>query len=145
MSTASSEADELARRAAEAMWADDRTSQAFGMRLAEVGAGRAVLEMRVTAAMSNGHGQCHGGNIFTLADSAFGYACNSYNRRMVAQHCSVTYIRPGRVGDLLTARAVERSRSGRSGIYDVTVTGSDGLVVAEFRGHCRMIEGTLVE
>ena len=94
--------------------------------------------------MTNGHGICHGGFIFTLADSAFAFACNTYNQRTVAQHCAVTFVQPGRRGDRLTAHAVERSRTGRSGIYDVTVRDSHGEVVAEFRGHSRTISGTLV-
>jgi acyl-CoA thioesterase len=138
------DADALARRCAEAMWADDTATQALGMEIVEVGAGRAVMAMTVAPAMVNGHGLGHGGYIFTLADSAFAFACNSYNQRSVAQHCSITYIAAARLGDRLTARAVERSRAGRSGIYDVTVTREDGTVIAEFRGHSRTIEGTLV-
>jgi acyl-CoA thioesterase len=100
--------------------------------------------MTVTDRMVNGHDLCHGGFIFTLADSAFAFACNTYNQRTVAQHCAVTFLTPGRLGDRLTARAVEVSRRGRSGIYDITVTRADGTVIAEFRGHSRTIEGELV-
>ena len=114
------------------------------MEITDVGPGRATLTMKVRDDMTNGHGMCHGGLIFSLADSAFAFACNSYNQNAVAQHCSVTFIRPGKLGDVLTSVAVERSRSGRSGIYDITVTGGDGRVVAEFRGHSRVIEGSLV-
>jgi acyl-CoA thioesterase len=91
--------------------------------------------------MSNGHGTCHGGFIFSLADSAFAFACNSYNDIAVAQHCSITYINPVRVGDRLTAVAREVSRRGRSGIYDIRITNQHGVVVAEFRGHSRTLEG----
>ena len=136
--------DELARACADAMWADDRASRGLGMELVEVSAGRAKLAMTVTETMVNGHGIMHGGFTFTLADSAFAFACNTYNRRCVAQHCSVTYITPGRLGDRLTATAIERSRSGRSGIYDITVARTDGTVIAEFRGHSRTIEGEIV-
>ena len=136
--------EQLARACADAMWATDNASRALGMKIIDVGPGRAILTMTVADTMTNGHGMCHGGFIFTLADSAFAFACNSRNQNAVAQHCSVTYIRPGKRGDVLTAQAVERSRSGRSGIYDITVTGSDGKVVAEFRGHSRVIEGSLV-
>jgi acyl-CoA thioesterase len=129
--------DDLARACADAMWADDPASRSLGMALNEVGPGRARLAMTVRPEMVNGHGLCHGGYIFTLADSAFAFACNTYNERVVAQHCSVTYLRPGRLGMRLTADAVERSRSGRSGIYDVTVRDDDGSVIAEFRGHSR--------
>jgi acyl-CoA thioesterase len=136
---------ELARACADAMWAEDQASQALGMRIEHVAPGEATLSMSVRADMTNGHGICHGGYIFTLADSAFAFACNTYDQRTVAQHCAVTFLRPGRLGDVLTARAVERSRIGRSGIYDVTVTAGTGEVVAEFRGHSRTISGTLLE
>ena len=92
----------------------------------------------------NGHNICHGGFIFTLSDSAFAFACNTYNQRTVAQHCAVTFLVAGKLGDRLTARATERHRAGRSGIYDITVTRQDGTVIAEFRGHSRTIEGELV-
>ncbi len=134
----------MARACADAMWATDNASRALGMQIVDVGPGRATLTMTIGENMTNGHGMCHGGYIFTLADSAFAFACNSHNQNAVAQHCSVTFIRPGKRGDLLTARAVERSRSGRSGIYDITITAPDGKVVAEFRGHSRVIEGSLV-
>jgi acyl-CoA thioesterase len=136
--------DALARRCAEAMWAEDEATRALDMTLVDVGRGRAVLSMPVTRRMVNGHGILHGGYIFTLADSAFAFACNTYNRRTVAQHCAITFVSPGRLGDRITARAVERSRAGRSGIYDVTVARDDGTVLAEFRGHSRAIEGTLL-
>jgi acyl-CoA thioesterase len=127
----------LARAVADAMWAEDRASASLGMRIEEVGPGRAVLGMAVTERMVNGHGMCHGGFIFTLADSAMAFACNSHGERAVAQHCAVTFLRPGRRGETLRAEAVERGRARRSGIYDVRVTGADGDVVAEFRGHTR--------
>jgi acyl-CoA thioesterase len=133
------DADALARRCAEKMWATDRASQALGMEPIEVGAGRACVTMTVTETMANGHGSCHGGYLFTLADSAFAFACNSYGQTVVASQCSITFVRPGQVGDRLTATAIERTRFGRSGIYDVTVTRADGAVVAEFRGHSRVI------
>ena len=134
----------LAKRCAEAMWATDKASQALGMKLIDVSPGRAEMEMPVTDTMMNGHGMCHGGFIFTLADSAFAFACNSYNQRTVAQHCAVTFIKAAKQGDRLTAKAVERSRTGRSGIYGVTVTNGFDDVIAEFRGHSRRIDGTLV-
>jgi len=134
----------LARRCAEAMWADDTASRSMGMALLDVQPGRATVVMTITDRMVNGHGLCHGGYIFTLADSAFAFACNTYNQRTVAHHCSVTFIRPGQLGDRLLATAIERSRTDRSGIYDVTVTTGDGAAVAEFRGHSRTIDGTLL-
>ena len=138
-------ATELARRCAEAMYAADAASQRLGIRIEGVGPGRATAVMAVADDMLNGHDTCHGGLIFTLADTAFAFACNAYNQRTVAQHCSVTFMAPGRRGDLLTAAATERAREGRSGIYDVRVTNQDGTVIAEFRGHARTVPGRLVE
>lgn len=133
---------ELAEAAAAAMWNDDSASQRLNMTLEQVAPGAARLSMTVTEAMSNGHGNCHGGYIFTLADSTFAFACNSYNQRAVAQHCSVSYLIPVHIGDRLTATAREVSRYGRSGIYDVRITNQDGAQVAEFRGHSRTVKGT---
>ncbi len=136
------DASALARRCADVMWADDNASRRLGMRLDAVGPGTATLSMTVTDAMTNGHGDTHGGYIFTLADSAFAFACNGYNQRAVAQHCSITYIIPSALGDRLTATAEEVSRQGRNGIYDVRLTNQRGETVAEFRGHSRTVKGT---
>lgn len=133
------DADEIARLSAQAMWAEDHACKALDMRVLEVRSGYARMDMMVTAAMVNGHGSCHGGYIFTLADSAFAYACNSHGQRAVAQHCTVTYVSPGRLGSRLVAEAQERSRQERSGIYDVTVRDEQGTVIAEFRGHSRTL------
>ncbi|GJD48759.1 Acyl-coenzyme A thioesterase PaaI [Methylobacterium crusticola] len=138
------EGEALARACAGAMWAQDRASQGLGMRLERVGPGEAVLSMRVRDDMTNGHGSCHGGFIFALADSAFAFACNSRDQRSVAQHCAVTFLRPGRRGEVLTARAAERALAGRSGLYDVTVSDAQGRAVAEFRGHSRAVPGTVL-
>jgi acyl-CoA thioesterase len=135
---------ERADRAAAAMWAGDAASQALGMRLVEVGPGRAVIDMRVREDMVNGHAIGHGGLTFTLADSAFAFACNSYNRSTVAHECEVRFTAPTRLGDVLVAEAVERSREGRDGVYDVTVRCGD-TVVAEFVGRSKEIRGTLFE
>ena len=134
----------LARACADLMWADDRASPAMGMAIEEVAPGSARLAMTVAARMVNGHGLCHGGFIFALADSAFAFACNSRNEKSVAQHCGITYLRPAKLGMRLVADAQERSRSGRSGIYDVTVT-ADGEVIAEFRGASRSIGEKFLE
>jgi acyl-CoA thioesterase len=136
--------DERARRSAAAMWADDRASQALGMRIVEVGPGRAVLEMPVREDMVNGHAIGHGGLTFTLADSTFAFACNSYNRSTVAAGAEIRFLAPTRLGDVLVAEAVERSREGRDGVYDVTVRCGD-TVVAEFVGHSKEIRGTLFD
>jgi acyl-CoA thioesterase len=137
-------AQELADACAAALWADDMASRALGMAIDRVAPGEAVLSMTVTGAMTNGHGTAHGGYMFTLADSAFAYACNARNQRTVAQHCSITYLASPVAGDRLTAHAVERALVGRGGIYDVTVTDQTGRVVAEFRGHSRTVKGTLL-
>jgi acyl-CoA thioesterase len=134
----------IARACADAMWADDVASRALGMELIAVEPGHAVLAMNVTDAMVNGHDLCHGGYIFTLADSAFAFACNTYNQRTLAQHCAITFVAAARRGDRLVAQATERMRAGRSGIYDVTVTREEGFVIAEFRGNSRTIEGEIV-
>lgn len=133
--------DALARACAEAMAAGDRASAGLGMVLESVGPGRAVMRMTVTEAMVNGHGICHGGFIFTLADSAFAYACNSHGARAVAQHGAITFLRPARRGETLRAEAVERAVAGRSGLTDVRVTGAGGEVVAELRGQSRLTGG----
>ncbi|TYC53127.1 hydroxyphenylacetyl-CoA thioesterase PaaI [Rhodobacterales bacterium] len=135
---------ELAEACAKMMWADDRASQGLGISLEKVAPGKAVLTMTVADYMTNGHGNMHGGFMFALADSAFAFACNTYNQMTVAQHCSVTYIAPGSLGDVLTAEAREVSRKGRSGIYDICVTREDGTVLAEFRGHSRTINRTFL-
>ena len=134
----------LAEACAKAMWADDRASQGLGMTIERMAPGEAVISMRVRKEMTNGHGMCHGGFIFTLADSAFAFACNSYDQSTVAQQCSVTFIEPVTEGEVLTAHAIERNRAGRGGIYDVTVRNSGKIVVAEFRGHSRTIAGSLL-
>jgi acyl-CoA thioesterase len=135
--------DDLARACAEAMWKEDGASKGLGMEILEVKAGQAVLAMTIQPHMVNGHGIAHGGFIFTLADSAFAFACNSHNQRTVAAQCNISFIRPGKLGDTLVAAAREISRTGRSGIYDVRVTVND-TVVAELRGHSRTIGGALV-
>jgi len=132
--------DDLARVCADAMWKEDDASSGLGMTIVEIGPGRAILTMPVRPDMVNGQRIAHGGFIFTLADSAFAFACNSHNHRAVAAQGSITFIKPGKLGDLLVATAREVSRSGRSGIYDVRVTVGDE-VVAEFRGHSRTIAG----
>ncbi|MGH1367886.1 MAG: hydroxyphenylacetyl-CoA thioesterase PaaI [Maritimibacter sp.] len=137
--------EERARRSAQAMWSTDRASQALGMEITDIGPGHATLTMTIGTDMANGHGIAHGGYIFTLADSAFAFACNSYNTLVVAQNNAITYLTPGRVGEVLTAHATEAHRAGRSGIYDVKVIGGDGRQVALFRGHSRQISGTHFE
>lgn len=133
--------EDLARACAEAMWKEDDASKGLGMELVEIKPGLAVMAMTVQPHMVNGQRICHGGYIFTLADSAFAFACNSHNERVVAAQGNITFIRPGKLGDRLIATAREITRGGRSGIYDVRVTAGD-TVIAEFRGHSRVIPGT---
>ena len=121
-----------------AMWDADAASQGLGMVLEEVAPGQARLAMPVAAHMLNGHGACHGGFIFALADSAFAFACNSRGQAAVAQTCTITYLRPVRMGEWLVATARELALAGRSGLYDVQVATEAG-VVAEFRGQSRAI------
>tara|TARA_R110002049_G_scaffold44333_5_gene130050 strand:+ start:98785 stop:99183 length:399 start_codon:yes stop_codon:yes gene_type:complete len=125
------------------MFAQDSASAGLGMTIDQIAPGRAVLSMDVRPDMLNGHGICHGGFIFSLADSAFAFACNSYNQITVAQQNQITYLTPGKSGERLTATATEVSRSGRSGVYDVAVSGSDGRTIALFRGLSRTIQGQL--
>ena len=134
-----------AQKAAQHMWNSDQASQWAGMEIDMVDEGQAALSLTVAPHHTNGHGICHGGIIFMLADSAFAFACNSRNQSTVAQQNSITYIAPGRLGDRLTATAREVSLTGRSGIYDVRVTNQDNSVIAEFRGGSRAIRGQLFE
>jgi len=134
-----------AERSAAAMWAGDAASPWLGMALEHVDEGAAMLSLSVAAHHCNGHGICHGGVIFALADSAFAFACNSRNQSTVAQSNTITYVAPGRLGDRLTATAREVSLTGRSGITDVTVRNQTGAVIAEFRGNSRAIRGTLFD
>lgn len=126
------------------MWSADQASKWLGLTLDAVGPGTATLSMTVAAHHTNGHGICHGGFIFTLADSAFAFACNSYNRHAVAQHNTISFMRPGKLGAKLVAEAREISLAGRTGIYDVTVRDAD-TVIAEFRGVSRVIDGVHFE
>lgn len=139
----SMDAIEIAKASASAMWADDKASRGLGMSLDDVGPGRAVVSMTVTPTMVNGLDVCHGGFIFTLADSACAFASNSYNQRMLLQSSQILLLAPARLGMRLVAEASERFRSERSGLYDVTVRTETGEVLAEFRGHVRSVIGKL--
>ncbi len=134
----------LAQACAARMAETDSSQAGMGISLVEVGPGRAVLRMAVAEWMVNGYRICHGGLIFTLADSAFAYACNTYNRQTVAQMCNITFVAPAKEGDVLTAVAQEKALFGRSGVYDVTVTDQDGRTVAEFRGNSRNLGGPIL-
>ena len=135
----------LAERVAASMYARDTATQALGIRIAHVGPGFAELAMAVRADMLNGHEICHGGFIFLLADSAFAYACNSYNLNAVASGGAIEFTSPARAGDVLTARAHERELAGRTGVYDVEVANARGETVALFRGKSYRIKGHLID
>lgn len=137
---------ELAARVGEAMFAVDRaTKDLLGIQLVSCEPGRAVMRMTVQESMLNGHDICHGGLIFTLADSTFAYACNSRNLNTVASGCSIEFLKSGKAGDVLTCEGVERVLQGRHGIYDMTVTNQDGEVVAMFRGKSTQIKGNVIQ
>ena len=139
------EAANLARRVGEAMYAADAASKdTMGIALIRCEPGRAVMQMPVRALHLNGHKICHGGFIFTLADSTFAYACNSRNHATVANGCSIEFLRPAHEGDVLTAEGVEQTLSGRHGIYDIRVSNQKGQAVALFRGKSTQISGTVI-
>lgn len=140
---ADGDAQALAEATAAAMWERDHAARALGMQVAQVGPGRALLRMPVRQDMVNGHAICHGGLIFTLADTAFAYACNSNNQVTVASACQIDFIAPAREGELLEAEAVERTASGRTGVYDVTVS-SGGRTIALFRGKSHRLGGSVI-
>ena len=138
------EALQLAQDAANAMWSRDHAAKALGMAIDDVKPGTARLTMPVRQDMVNGHAICHGGMLFTLADTAFAYACNSYNRNTVASACNIDFLAPAHLGDTLVAEAQERSQSGRTGVYDVTVSTAAGKAVALFRGKSYRIQGEVI-
>jgi acyl-CoA thioesterase len=133
----------LALACADFLWKQDATLRSLGLERLSIEAGQATVAMTVLPTMVNGLGITHGGAIFTFADSAFSLACNTYNERTVAAHCSISFLRPTRLGDRLVATATEVVRFARSGIYDVRVT-LENSVIAEFRAHSRVIGGALL-
>ena len=139
------EAQALAERVADAMFARDTAVHALGVHLVRVAPGHAEVAMTVRADMLNGHAICHGGFIFTLADSAFAYACNSYNLNTVASGCTIDFLAPAREGDVLIAVAQERSVSGRTGVYDIEVRNEHGDKIALFRGKSYRIKGHVID
>jgi acyl-CoA thioesterase len=138
------DAQALAERVAQVLFAADASSKNLGMQILGVGPGTATLTMPIKAHMLNGHQVCHGGLIFALADSAFAFACNSYGDNTIAASGSIDFLAPGREGDLLTATAKELWRSRRTGIYEAVVTRQDGERVALFRGRSHRIEGKVL-
>ncbi|MBI5278177.1 MAG: hydroxyphenylacetyl-CoA thioesterase PaaI [Burkholderiales bacterium] len=136
---------QLAARVGQAMFDADRASREFmQMQLVSCEPGRAAMRMTVREEMLNGHRICHGGFIFTLADSTFAFACNSHNKVAVAAGCTIEFLKPGQLGDVLTCEGVEQVLQGRHGIYDMRVTNQKGEVVAMFRGKSAQIQGTVI-
>ena len=141
MSGASLTPQQVADAVREGMYAKDRATRALGMAIVEVAPGTATLRMSVREDMLNGHDICHGGFITTLADAAFAFACNSYNELTVASGFGVDLVAPARLGDVLTARCVEVSKAGRTGVYDADVTNQRGERIAVFRGRSYTMKG----
>ena len=139
------DAQRLAEAVVQALLARDHASEALGIKLLEVRHGYARMQMSVRRNMVNIHGTAHGGMVFTLADTAFGYACNTHNKVAVASNCSIDFLRPAHLGDTLTATAVEQTVIGRNGVYDVRVENNKGELVALFRGKSAQIRGTVTE
>ncbi len=137
-------AHDLAQRVHQAMYARDSAAKHLGIKLVDIHPGVALMTMTVTPEMVNGHHICHGGLLFALADTAFAYACNSYNKNTVAAACHIDFLCPAREGDVLEAEAVERSLAGRTGVYDVVVRTSSGRTVALFRGKSYRINGEVI-
>lgn len=135
----------VAERAVEALWRGDAASQGLGMQVESRGPGRAEVSMRIRPDMVNGHGICHGGLVFALADSAFAFACNSHGDNTVAAGASIEFLKPARAGDVLRAVAAERWRAGRAGIYEIEVRNQQGELVALFRGRSHQIAGRLID
>lgn len=135
----------LAEKAVTALFERDKASQALGMQIVEVKPGYARVSMRVRTDMLNGHDTCHGGFIFSLADTAFAFACNSRNDAAVASACQINYLKPGREGDILQAEAVERLVAGRSGFYDVSVSNQSGELLALFRGQSHLLKQEVIK
>ena len=139
------DAQRLAEAAAQAMWARDRASNALGIKLLDVRPGYARAQMTVREDMVNVHGTAHGGLVFTLADTAFAYACNSHDKATVAAGCSIEFLRPAYLGETLSATAQEEALIGRNGVYDVRVDNNKGELVALFRGKSAQIRGTVTD
>jgi len=136
---------QVAQRCAEILWPEDNASIGMGMELLAVGPGTATLRMTIRPDMTNCHGTCHGAYIFAVADTAFAYACNSFNQRAVAAGADIDYLAPARAGDVLTARGRALQQGDRRGIYDIEVTNQDDDVIAVFRGRSARIHGQLFD
>ena len=132
---------EIARACADIMYENDQASQFLGINLVDIAPGQATMSMEIKPYMLNGHENCHGGFIFSLADSCFAFACNSRNNICVGQSVSIDYLSPGKLGEVLTASAVELKHGGRTGLYEITVNAPNGSAVAHFRGRSYRLQG----
>jgi acyl-CoA thioesterase len=139
------ERQRIAERSVEALWRGDAVSQGLGMQVEARGPGHATVSMRVRPDMVNGHGICHGGLVFALADSAFAFACNSYGDSTVAAGASIEFLKRVHEGDVLQAAATERWRAGRAGIYEIEVRNQRGELVALFRGRSHQVSGRVID
>ena len=140
-----SDPQQTAERAVQALWSGDAASKQLGMKIESCGPGRATVSMPVRADMVNGHGICHGGIVFALADSAFAFACNSGGDNTVAAGAAIEFLSPARAGDVLRAVAIQRWRAARTGIYEIEVLNQRGETVALFRGRSHQITGRLID
>ncbi len=138
-------AEDIAKRSSKVMWQNDDASKSLGLVFESVSPGKATFSLKVETRHTNGHDICHGGYIFTLADTAFAFACNSYNQVAVAQQNSITFVAPGKLGDTLTATAIEVNRAARSGVYDATIVNQNNETIALFRGNSRTLNRPLFE
>jgi len=141
----SDEAEALAARVGEKMMQSSPVLHHWGIELRDIAPGAVTMVMTIRADMSNLHGQCHGGVLFTLADACFGFAANSYNPRTVAATCDIRYLKPAEIGDVITAQSIEVWKRGRSALYDVSLTNQDSELIALMRGHARLTRGTHIE
>ncbi len=133
----------IAKQCRDTMYAADVAVRALDIKVEVTGAGRAEAELEIRSEMLNGHEVCHGGYLFTLADTAFAYACNSYNKVTFAAGASIEFLRPAKLGERIVAAATERHRGGRTGIYDVVLSNQDGAEIAIFRGRSHSTRDTL--
>lgn len=144
MTQQANDAQVIAEACSEVLWRNDPASKKLGMAIEKIAPGYAELSMTIANDMVNGHGICHGGFMFTLADSTFAFACNTYDQNCVAQHCTISYLAPAFTGDKLYATGREVSKHGRNGIYDITIVNQKDEKIVEFRGFSRTIAGTLI-
>jgi acyl-CoA thioesterase len=141
----SDSAHSIAKQVGQQMYANDKATQHLGIELVSIAPGQSAMRMTIKDFMVNGHGICHGGYLFLLADSAFAFACNSHGQFAVAAGANIDFLAPGKLGDVLTAVGKQITQGKRSGLYDMTVTNQDGVVLAIFRGRSATIKGSFIQ